>query len=122
MNEQNSNIKTEMDGMYIMILFLINVIKSCSNYFILIYLIHYLDTGLVVEEPDISETGSSAQKDEFSEILGSLGNLDSMVRETGNFVFILKMYTSIEGGFVCVFIFIWSNLDMLSKQTMFYVS
>jgi len=38
---------------------------------------------LVVEEPDISETNSSAQKDEFSEILGSHFNLDSMVRETG---------------------------------------
>jgi len=31
----------------------------------------------------MSETSSSAQKDEFSEILGSHFNLDSMVRETG---------------------------------------
>jgi len=37
----------------------------------------------------MSETNSSAQKDEFSEILGSHFNLDSMVRETGK-LFCLK--------------------------------
>jgi len=40
-----------------------------------------------VEEPDMSETNTSAQKDEFSEILGSHFNLDSMVRETGKLIF-----------------------------------
>lgn len=43
----------------------------------------FIDASLVVEEPEMSETTSSAQKDEFSEILGSHFNLDSMVRETG---------------------------------------
>ncbi|XP_050538533.1 histone-lysine N-methyltransferase 2D-like isoform X4 [Daktulosphaira vitifoliae] len=37
----------------------------------------------VVEESNMNEMNSSAQKDEFSEILGSHFNLDSMVRETG---------------------------------------
>lgn len=32
----------------------------------------------------MNETNTSVQKDEFSEILGSHFNLDSMVRETGN--------------------------------------
>lgn len=40
----------------------------------------------VGEEPNISKTNSSAQKDEFSEILGSHFNLDSMVRETGKYI------------------------------------
>lgn len=65
------------------------------------YFIHFLDASLVVEEPDISETGSSAQKDEFSEILGSLGNLDSMVRETGNF-FLLCEFIHINISRVCI--------------------
>lgn len=47
----------------------------------------FLDTGLAVEEPDMSEANTSAQKDEFSEILGSHFNLDSMVRETGKLIF-----------------------------------
>lgn len=49
----------------------------------------FLDTGLVVEEPDINGTNTTAQKDEFSEILGSHFNLDSMVRETGKYAFLL---------------------------------
>jgi len=47
-------------------------------------------TGLVVEEPDIIETDTSVQKDEFSEILGSHFNLDSMVRETGKYFFLFN--------------------------------
>lgn len=63
-------------------------------YWINIYFnIYYLDAGLVVEEPDISETtSSSAQKDEFSEILGSHFNLDSMVRETGKLIYFYYIY------------------------------
>lgn len=45
-----------------------------------------------MEEPDINGTNTTAQKDEFSEILGSHFNLDSMVRETGKlFFFILNL-------------------------------
>lgn len=36
----------------------------------------------------MSETSSSAQKDEFSEILGSHFNLDSMVRGTGKLLYL----------------------------------
>lgn len=53
----------------------------------LTYNFFFSDNGLVVEEPNMSETNTSAQKDEFSEILGSHFNLDSMVRETGEYIF-----------------------------------
>lgn len=51
-----------------------------------------LDTGLIVEEPpDLNDNCSAAQKDEFSEILGSHFNLDSMVRETGKFLIVIYL-------------------------------
>lgn len=105
MNEQNSNIKTEMDGMYFIILFLNNQIKTFSTF---VYFINFIDAGLVVEEPDISETSSSAQKDEFSEILGSHFNLDSMVRETGNFFFIFYFSMYFDNNRVHFYEFIYS--------------
>lgn len=60
------------------------ILKNSMNIFI--YFMHLSsDASLVVEEPDISESSSSAQKDELSEILGTDFNLESMVRETGTF-------------------------------------
>lgn len=48
-----------------------------------------------MEESDINGTNTTAQKDEFSEILGSHFNLDSMVRETGNYIFYYFKFSSI---------------------------
>lgn len=120
MNEQNRSIKTEMEG----ILYLSYQQKLVFNSYF------FLDTGLVVEEPDINGTNTTAQKDEFSEILGSHFNIDSMVRETGKYVFFiildLAQYLLIQ---IFIFIFILyfyiknrisSNLIVIKMIYIFY--